>query len=290
MRLKLPGRTIEFPRRPLVMGIVNVNDDSFSGDGTLDVDRALEIARSQVAAGADVIDVGAESARTNRAAVSVAEEIRRFSGFLARWDEVLLDVEPRDEVQIWPPVLSANTWRPAVVANILNFGNVEILNDMGALPDDRNARLCAANRVALLIMHSVGEPKIPHFQQQWGDVMAEMERFFEEKLQLAQAAGLDREAVILDPGLDFAKQREANLTVLRELGRLQKFDIPVLVPVSRKTLIGEVLGLPDPASRDAGTIACLAASMARGGQIFRVHQVAAAWQAVKILDAMAHPS
>lgn len=290
MRLKLPGRTIEFPRRPLVMGIVNVNDDSFSGDGTLDVDRALEIARSQVAVGADVIDVGAESARTNRAVVSVAEEIRRFSGFLARWDEVLLDVEPRDEVQIWPPVLSANTWRPAVVANILNFGNVEILNDMGALPDDRNARLCAANRVALLIMHSVGEPKIPHFQQQWGDVMAEMERFFEEKLQLAQAAGLDREAVILDPGLDFAKQREANLTVLRELGRLQKFDIPVLVPVSRKTLIGEVLGLPDPASRDAGTIACLAASMARGGQIFRVHQVAAAWQAVKILDAMAHPS
>ncbi len=290
MRLKLPGRTIEFPRRPLVMGIVNVNDDSFSGDGTLDVDRALEIARSQVAVGADVIDVGAESARTNRAAVSVAEEIRRFSGFLARWDEVLLDVEPRDEVQIWPPVLSANTWRPAVVANILNFGNVEILNDMGALPDDRNARLCAANRVALLIMHSVGEPKIPHFQQQWGDVMAEMERFFEEKLQLAQAAGLDREAVILDPGLDFAKQREANLTVLRELGRLQKFDIPVLVPVSRKTLIGEVLGLPDPASRDAGTIACLAASMTRGGQIFRVHQVAAAWQAVKILDAMAHPS
>lgn len=286
MRLKLSGRVIEFPRRPLVMGIVNVNDDSFSGDGTLDFDQAIATARQQVAAGADVIDVGAESARTNRAAVPVAEEIRRFRGFIARWDEVLQGARPRDEVQIWPPVLSANTWRPAVVKSVLELGKIEILNDMGALPDDRNARLCKAHGAALLIMHSVGEPKIPQFQQQWGDVMAAMMRFFEEKLQLAQAAGLDRESMILDPGIDFAKQREANLMALRELGRLQKFDRPILVPVSRKTVIGEVLGLPDPADRDAGTIACLGAAMARGGQIFRVHQVAAAWQSVKTLDAI----
>ena len=82
MRLRLPERDIEFPRRPLLMGIVNVNDDSFSGDGTLDNDAAVELARMQVKAGADVIDVGAESARTNRGAVPVEEEIRRFTGFL----------------------------------------------------------------------------------------------------------------------------------------------------------------------------------------------------------------
>ncbi len=268
------------------MGIVNVNDDSFSGDGTLDISGAVEIARRQVAAGADVIDVGAESARTNRAAVPVAEELRRLEGFLERWEEVFRKLEPRDEEQVWPPVLSVNTWRPEVVEAALGMGKVEILNDLSGLPDERNARACAAAGAALLIMHCVGEPKVPHFHQRWDDVMGAMERFFEEKLALAASAGLDPEAVLLDPGIDFAKQRDDNLTVYRELGRLRKFSRPVLVPVSRKTVIGDVLGLPDPLSRDAGTVACIAAAMARGAEIFRVHDVEAAWQAVKVLDAL----
>ncbi len=287
MQLRLPQRVIEFPRRPLVMGILNVNDDSFSGDGTLDFDMAIALARSQVAAGADIIDVGAESARTNREAIPVAEELRRFAGFIARWDDVWENLTPRDPLQIWPPVLSANTWRSEVVEQVLRMGKVELLNDMGALPDDRNARACANHGAALLLMHSVGEPKIPHFQQQWGDVMGEMERFFEKKLELALSAGLAVEALILDPGIDFAKQRDDNLTVYRELERLQRFGRPVLAPVSRKRVIGEVLGLPDPASRDAGTIACISAAMSGGAQIFRVHHVEAAWQAVKVLDAVA---
>jgi dihydropteroate synthase len=286
MRLQLPDRVSEFPRRPLVMGIVNVNDDSFSGDGTLDFEKAIQLARSQVAAGADVIDVGAESARTNREAVPVAEEIRRFSGFLERWDEVWSGVLPRDDAQVWPTVLSANTWRPEVVEGVLKSGKVELVNDMGALPDDRNARLCAEHGAALLVMHSVGEPKVPHFQQQWPDVMDAMERFFAEKIAMAVAAGMSAEAWILDPGIDFAKQRDDNLMVYRELERLQRFGRPVLVPVSRKTVIGEVLELPDPLDRDAGTVACIAAAMARGGAIFRVHQVEAAWQTVKTLAAV----
>lgn len=286
MRLRLPERVIDFPRRPLVMGIVNVNDDSFSGDGTLDLTEAIAQARAQVVAGADIIDVGAESARTNRAAVSVAEEIRRFQGFISRWEEVWQDLEARDEEQIWPPILSANTWRAEVVAEILPLGNVELLNDMGALPDDRNARLCAQYRTALLIMHSVGEPKVPHFQKQWDDVMGEMERFFEGKLKLIGNVGLPDDAIILDPGIDFAKQREDNLTVYRELDRLQRFQRPILVPVSRKTVIGEVLDLPNPLDRDAGTVACISAAMTRGAQIFRVHHVGAAWQTVKTLHAI----
>lgn len=281
----LRGREIAFPRRPLVMGIVNVNDDSFSGDGTLEIDAAVALARRQVANGADIVDVGAESARTNRAVVTVEEEVRRFRGFLARWPEVL-ETAPRDDDQVWPPVLSANTWRPEVVERVLPLG-VELVNDMGGLPDGRNARSCAAAGASLLVMHSVGEPKVPHFHQRWEDVMGAMETFFGEKIALAEAAGLSREALVLDPGIDFAKQRDDNLTVYREMERLRRFGRPLLVPASRKTVIGEVLGLPDPRDRDAGTVACIAAAMRRGGNVFRVHEVEAAWQAVKTLHALA---
>jgi dihydropteroate synthase len=286
MLLRLPERVIEFPRRPLIMGIVNVNDDSFSGDGTLDFEVAVALARRQLADGADVIDVGGESARTNRAAVTVAEELRRFAGLIERWPEICNGLRPRDEEQIWPPILSVNTWRSQVVAGVLEMGQVEIVNDMGALPDAENARLCGQYGTALLIMHSVGEPKIPHFQQQWPDVMGAMERFFEEKLELAVAAGMHLDGIILDPGIDFAKQRDDNLTVYRELGRLQRFGRPVLVPVSRKTVIGEVLSLPDPLTRDPGTVACMSSAMKRGAQLFRVHHVAAAWEATKTLTAL----
>lgn len=282
---KLPTRSIVFPRRPLVMGIVNVNDDSFSGDGTLEIEAALKLAGQQIADGADVIDVGAESARTNRAAIPVAEEVRRFRGFLDRWRELIAGAQPRDEEQVWPPVLSANTWRPETVEAVLPH-HVELINDMGGLPDDRNARLCAAAAASLLVMHSVGEPKVPHFHQQWDDVMAAMEAFFEEKIATALKAGLPRESLVLDPGIDFAKQCADNLTVFRELGWLQRFDLPVMVPVSRKTVIGEVLDLPVPKDRDAGTVACISAALRRGAHMVRVHDVRAAWQAVKMLDAI----
>ena len=286
MQLRLPNRVLKFPRRPLVMGIINVNDDSFSGDGSLAADDAVAMARAQIAAGADVIDIGAESARTNRAAIPEAEEILRFQSVIARWPEMVADTAPRDDAQVWPPALSANTWRPAVVKAVLQMEGVEMINDMGALPDATNARLCAEAGAALLIMHSVGEPKVPHFDQHWADVMGELERFFTEKIKLATEAGLPEDSIFLDPGIDFAKQRDDNLTIYKHLGRIAALGRPVLVPVSRKTVIGETLELPDPRDRDAGTIACIATSIARGGSIFRVHNVEAAWQAVKVLDAV----
>ncbi len=282
---KLPHREIRFPRRPLVMGIVNVNDDSFSGDGTLEMDVALKLARRQAEQGADVIDVGAESARTNRAAVAIEEEVRRFSEFLESWPEVVAEALPIDDEQVWPPVLSANTWRSEVIGKVLPMG-VELLNDMSGLPDDRNAKLCAEYGASLLIMHSVGEPKVPHFHQQWADVMGSMERFFEERIDLAVKAGVLYDEIILDPGIDFAKQRDDNLRVYRELERLQKFGRPLLVPVSRKTVIGEVLDLPEPKERDAGSVASISVAVRRGAQMFRVHNVTAAWQAVKVLDGL----
>jgi dihydropteroate synthase len=115
--------------------------------------------------------------------------------------------------------------------------------------------------------------------------MEQLDAFFEEKLAIAEEAGLAPESIVLDPGIDFAKQRDDNLRIYHELSRLGRFNRPVLLPVSRKTVIADVLGLPPP-ERDAGTIACLVTGLLRGGSVFRVHNVKAAVQAVRVVHAI----
>lgn len=275
MILRLKQRQIVFPRRPLVMGIVNLNDDSFAGDGTLDLNEAIHHARRLVIEGADLIDVGGESARTNRPEITEQEEIDRVAPFIVRFQECYQGLSPIDEAQVFPPLLSLNTWRSPVVRTLLSLGG-DLLNDMSALLSDDNARIATRHGVALLIMHSVGLPKQKHTDVRYADIMQTLEQFFEEKLASAEKAGVDREAIVIDPGLDFAKQRDDNLTVLRELQRLARFERPILLPVSRKTVIGEVLELPDPRDRDPGTVACIVAGMRAYASIFRVHNVRAA--------------
>lgn len=280
------GRRVPLDR-PLVMGILNLNDDSFCHDGTLDQAEARRLSQALLADGADFIDVGAESARTNRGPITPDEEIRRLRPLLESWDEIVAAARPLDAAQLWPPLLSVNTWRPEVAEAVLTI-RCDLLNDMGALPDDRNAQLCARHGASLLIMHSVGRPKEPHTHQRWDDILAALDLFFAEKIALAAAAGLSREAIVLDPGLDFAKQRDDNLAILGGAGRLARFGRPVLLPVSRKTVIGEVLGQADPRDRDPGTVACLVAGALRlPGCLFRVHNVRAAAQSVRILRAVA---
>lgn len=276
------GRTVPFAGRPLVMGILNINDDSFSGDGRIDTDWALEKALGMVAAGADIVDVGGESARTNRGPVSEEEEWRRISPFLEQFPGLVAKARPCDEEQVFPPLLSVNTWRTGVVSRALQAG-CDLLNDMSALPDDSHARLCATYGTALLVMHSQGEPKIPHTHVEYPDIMAGLEEFFESKIDMALAAGLSRESIILDPGIDFAKQMADNLRIFRELPRLTRFGCPVLLPVSRKSVIGRVLGIENPADRDAGTVACIVAGALRGAAIFRVHNVGAARLALRAI-------
>ena len=274
MILRAKQRQIVFPRRPLVMGIVNLNDDSFTEDGTLDVNAAIHRARKLVSEGADIIDVGGESARTNRREITEQQEIDRVAPFIVRFQECYEGLLPFDAAQLFPPLLSVNTWRSPVANTLLSLGG-DLLNDMSALSTDENARIAARHDTALLIMHSVGLPKQKHTDVQYTDIMRTLERFFEDKLKLAEQVGLAREAVLIDPGIDFAKQRNDNLTILRELSRLSPFNRPVLLPVSRKTVIGEVLGLPNPEDRDPGTIACVVAGIRAHASIFRVHNVRA---------------
>ncbi len=271
---------------PRVMGIVNINDDSFSGDGTLDVGKALRHAMEMASDGADIIDVGAESARTNRDAIGVSEETGRLMPFIDGFQTLCAEIGPRDEYPIWPPLLSINTWRPAIVEAVLKTGKVDIINDIGGLVDDTNARLCFEFNASLLIMHTVGEPKIPHTTQRYHDIWDAMEAFFDDRLSRARTIGLSDDQIILDPGIDFAKQCADNLTIYRELERLHRYDLPVLLPISRKTVIDDVLGIPDPADRDAGTIACLVRGLVAQANIFRVHNVKAVADSVRVIAAI----
>lgn len=279
MELTARDRRIRFPRRPLIMGILNINHDSFSGDGRVDQAWAVEKARELVRQGADIIDVGGESARTNRDAISAEEELERIAPFIRDFREVSRDAAPRDEEQVFPPLLSLNTWRPEVAGPALELGG-DILNDMSGLPDDRNAVLCARSGAALLIMHTMGEPKVSHKHIQYRDVIEEMGGFFEDRIARAMGAGVPHDAILLDPGIDFAKQVPDNLRVYREAAFLARFGRPVLLPVSRKSVIGKVLGITNPPDRDAGTAACIVAGMRRGAGLFRVHNVDMAYRVI----------
>jgi dihydropteroate synthase len=282
MILTMRGRAVTFPRRPLVMGIVNITDDSFSGDGSLQIERAMETAQRHVTDGADMIDVGGESARTSRAEISELEECVRILPFLHRFPDCHEGKKPVDEIQIFPPLLSINTWRAGVARATLRVAG-HLLNDMSALPTTENARIAAEYGTGLLIMHSVGLPKQRHTDVQYADVLRTLDSFFETKINQALSAGVARESIVLDPGIDFAKQKKDNLRIFRDLKLLRRFERPILLPVSRKTVIGDVLEIANPADRDAGTIACVVAGTLRGASIFRVHNVHAVVQALRVI-------
>jgi dihydropteroate synthase len=273
MRLQLRGRVVEMPRA-VVMGIVNLSPDSFSGDGVEGVEAGIERAVSQIRDGADWIDVGAESARTNRGPIPEAEEAERLLEFVRRWPSIGAD-----------RVLSINTWRSGVAERVLSEGG-DVLNDIGGLPDARNARYCARNGVALVLMHTVGEPKVRHTHVVHEDVWWELRGFFEQRIALALDAGMGLDGLIVDPGIDFAKQREDNLRIYGGLEQLVAMGRPVLAPVSRKTVIGEVLGIEGAEARDAGTVACVVRSFCAGARIFRVHNVKATVETVRTLEAL----
>ncbi len=274
MILRARDHVIHFPRRPIVMGIINIGSDSFSGDGFKSAEAAIAGAESMIENGAEIIDVGGESARTNREAMEASREIANLLCFVRLYQKAGL-----------PALLSINTWRTEVARAVLEIGG-DLLNDLSGLPNLSNATLCAETGAALLIMHTVGMPKIPHTHVRYENVMTALTEFFCTRFAFADRAGLHRDQIVLDPGIDFAKQRPENLRIYRELDLLGNFERPILLPVSRKTVIGEVLGIPDPAKRDAGSIACIVTGFLRCAHIFRVHNVRATSQALRICEAV----
>jgi dihydropteroate synthase len=260
------GRRFDWGTRTYVMGIVNVTPDSFSGDG-LGEDREGAVAQGMrmVKDGADLLDVGGESTRPGHVPVSAAEEIKRTEavvGDLARMSGV--------------PV-SIDTYKLEVAEAAIAAG-ATILNDVwGLTRSPAMAQLAAEHGCALILMHNQDGTDYA------GDMMSEIKRFLSVAAGLAVAAGVPRERVLIDPGIGFGKTAEQNWVVMRRLEELRELGLPILIGTSRKSFIGKLLDLP-VTDRLEGTAATVTASVLRGADVVRVHDVEAMTRVVRAAD------
>ena len=260
--LRLRDRTVTVePGRPLVMGIVNANPDSFSDDVRTDtlegqVTRALAL----VADGADLVDVGGESGVTYNHATPTELEIARIVPLVERLvaEGVLVSVD---------------TWKTDVARAAVEAG-AAMLNDVSGLRDPAIAGLAAESGAALVVMHTRAAPKEAAFPEYDGDVTDDVVAFLRERVDQARAHGVTDEQIVLDPGPDFAKTPAQTVEVLRSLPRLHALGRPLLLAISRKYFLGAITGRP-PAQRLAATLAAAAWAVDAGAAILRVHDVAA---------------
>lgn len=275
LRLRECAVTLE-AGRPLLMGIVNANPDSFSDavrHGTLEAQ--VNHARQLVADGADLIDVGGESGVTYTPTTPVEHELAR--------------VVPLVEQLVAEGItVSVDTFKPVVARAALEAG-AAMINDVSGLREPELADLAAASGAALVVMHTRAAPKQERFPDYGGDAVGDVQRFLQERVALAQARGVCAEQLVLDPGPDFAKSPAETVAVLRALGTLRALGLPLLLAVSRKYFLGAITGRA-PDDRLAATLAAVGWAADAGAAIVRVHDVAAAadYLAVKrVLDGAA---
>ena len=270
----LRDRTLAIGPRPLVMGIVNVTPDSFSDGGKWsDTSTAVAHALKLAEQGADILDIGGESTRPNAEAVPVEEELRRVVAVVA-------EVAKRTAVPI-----SVDTMKAAVADACLRAG-AAIVNDVSGFRDPAMIAVAKEFRAGVVVMHMPGDPTTMLGLSHYGDVVAEVTAYLEERLRVLGECGIPPEAVCLDPGIGFGKTLDHNLELLANLGAVAGLNRPVCLGVSRKGFIGKLCGreLPD---RDAGSLAVACIAAARGtAHVLRVHDVPAARDAAVLLDAI----
>jgi dihydropteroate synthase len=273
-RLRAVDLTLELGQRPWLMGIVNASPDSFSDGGLYaGLDAQLALAGELIEAGADILDIGGESASTGRPAVAVAEEIERVVPLVERVVDQL------------GALVSVDTYKPPVARAAIAAG-ARIVNDVSGLRDPALAEVCADTGAALVVMHTRAAPR-ERLQDPdlYEDIVAEVLAFLAHRCELAIQAGVSPEQLILDPGPDFAKTPAQTIALLAEIGRLHELERPLLMAISRKDFIGALTGRA-PRERLPGTLAALAHGVEHGAHIFRVHDVAAAADFLAVRSAL----
>lgn len=270
----IPGRApLVLGPRTLVMGVINATPDSFSDGGTaLDPLRARDIAQAMQASGADLIDIGAESTRPGATPLGAAEE-------LARLLPVMQAVAPSVTIPI-----SIDTYKASVAEAALDLG-AAIVNDISAFEyDPKLGRLTAEREVPAILMHTRGRPEDMYAHAEYSDVVAEVSRDLQRVVDRAIEIGVQRDRVIIDPGIGFAKRAEQSLAVLAGLERLADMGFPILVGPSRKSFMKASTGPLPAAQRDWGTAAAVTAAVLGGAHIIRVHSVEHMVHVIRVAD------
>ncbi|MDP8230948.1 MAG: dihydropteroate synthase [Candidatus Gorgyraea atricola] len=265
---------LELGSRTHIMGILNLTPDSFSGDGIHgDVGRAVEQAEKMIGEGADIIDVGGESTRPGAAAVSIEEEIKR----------VIPVVEKLSRVVRVP--ISIDTRKSEVAHQALDKG-ASMINDITGLELDTSmADLAAQYNAKVIIMHIKGEPQTMQEEPVYSDLMTEITEKLADLIRNAEDKGVKKENIIIDPGIGFGKTFEHNLEILQSLSRFKSLGRPILVGPSRKSFIGNILGV-EPRQRIFGTAAAAAIAIKNGADIVRVHDVREMKQVAMVVDSI----
>jgi len=258
--------------RPLIMGIVNVTPDSFSDGGQwLDPERAAAHARGLIEEGADILDIGGESTRPGAAPVAQSEELKRVLPVL----EALAGVAVP---------LSVDTWKPAVMREALARG-ASMINDINALQAPGALEAVRESDCAVCLMHKQGDPQTMQLAPHYDDVLADVGAFLDSRVCACVQAGIARERLVIDPGFGFGKTRAHNLALLKGLCSLAGAGVPLLVGLSRKSVLGKITGR-QVEGRVAASVAAALLAVQRGAAIVRVHDVAATRDALQVLEAI----
>ncbi|WP_299071133.1 dihydropteroate synthase [Accumulibacter sp.] len=245
--------------RPLVMGIVNLTPDSFSGDGlAANLDRAVEQAHQQIDAGADLLDIGAESSRPGAAPTSLEEERRRLMPVLEALGDCGIPI-------------SVDTYKPEVMREALAHG-ASMINDIYALRMPGALDAVARSDCAICLMHMQGDPLGMQDGPAYTSVVSTVRAFLEARVAVAGAAGIAKDRLILDPGFGFGKTLEHNLELLRHFAQLSIAGLPLLAGISRKSMLGAITSRPVD-RRLAASVAAAVLAVQRGANIVRVHDV-----------------
>ncbi len=257
---------------PIVMGILNVTPDSFSDGGQYSsYEFACQHADDMVAQGAGMIDIGGESTRPGAAEVSLADELARVIP-LVKYVAVHHDV--------W---ISVDTSKPEVMRQAVAAG-AHLINDVRALMEPGALQAAAELQVPICLMHMQGEPKSMQFSPTYHNVIEEVSAFLTERIEACLRAGIPRELLILDPGFGFGKSLEHNYELLAKLDCFAQFDLPILIGLSRKSMIGNLLAKPT-SERLAGSLAGAMIAAQKGAHIIRVHDVTETVDMLKVLQA-----
>jgi len=274
---KLARRSLSYGERTLVMGVLNVTPDSFSDGGKFYAfDRAIEQAEKMIEEGADLVDVGGESTRPGSEFVSEAEELRRVIPVIER-------LSASSSIPI-----SIDTTKPSVARAALEAG-AEIVNDISGLRfDSAIAEEAATAKAGLILMHSRGTPKDMQQMPPVADIMSEVVKGLSESVAVAEEHDVARESIVIDPGIGFGKTADQNVELIAKLNQLvAEFpDLPLMIGTSRKSFIGKLLDSAPADERLYGTLASVVAAVLNGARIVRVHDVKAAVEAMRVVDAI----